>query len=163
MPTRALFLAVGFLAFALLMDGCTESSRGCTLIGSPSGIAVTVDRAVAAQLRNLQLRICWGGHCEVRAVALDPGTDSVDRGCSGSDPDSACSATAVPNGSLVGFADIAQLPIGKITVSATATLSGKRHRYPSIDRTAVQTFPNGPDCGAGGNQLHIVVGAGNLR
>ena len=56
---------------------------------------------------------CSGPDCTEDAVELMPGSDTVDQGCSGSDPDDTCSATAVPNETLVGFLGGPGLPGGR--------------------------------------------------
>lgn len=87
----------------------------------------------------------------------------MDQGCNGSDLDSACSATAVPNGSKVGFADVPGLPTGTITISATVRRAGKPVGLPKIDVQSTPTYPNGPQCGPQGPQTQVVIGASGLR
>ena len=76
------------------------------------------------------------------------------RVCSGPDPDDTCSATAVPNNTLVGFAE---LPAGPITVAAMLTVDGRRVTVAKAARTAETTYPNGLQCGAGGNHAKIEI------
>jgi hypothetical protein len=90
------------------------------------------------------------------------GSDTVDLGC-GSDPHSACSATAMPNGTKVGFADVPELPTGTVTISATVRRAGERVVLPMIDVQAKPTYPNGPECGPQGPQAQVVVGTSGLR
>ena len=148
----------------LLLTGCSSPALACTEIGAPSGVSVTVLAPYAAEVDALSLTICWtGADCVDGAVDLMPGSDTVDQGCSGTDPDDTCSATAVPDDTLVGFLDVAGLPAGPLTIEGTATASGKQRRLAEISRTAETTFPNGPQCGPGGNQLRVELDANGLR
>ena len=148
----------------LLLTGCSPPALACTEIGAPSGVSVTVLAPYAAEVDALSLTICWtGADCVDGAVDLMPGSDTVDQGCSGTDPDDTCSATAVPNDTLVGFLDVAGLPAGPLTIEGTVTASGKQRRLAEISRTAETTFPNGPQCGPGGNQLSVQLDANGLR
>jgi hypothetical protein len=87
----------------------------------------------------------------------------VDQGCDGTDPESACSATAVPNGTKVGFADVPGLPTGTITISARVRSAGKQVMLPKIDVQSEPTYPNGSQCPSQGPQAQVVVGASGLR
>lgn len=135
----------------------------CTEIGSVSGVSVTVRAPYAAKVDVVRLKVCWAGQCQERNVELSPGSDTVDQGCSGPDPDDTCSATAVPNGTLVGFAELAGLPAGPITVSATLTVDGRRVPVTETTKSAETTYPNGPQCGAGGNQAAIEIDHTGIR
>ena len=148
----------------LLLTGCSAPALACTEIGAPSGVSVTVLAPYAADVDALSLTICWtGADCVESAVDLMPGSDTVDQGCSGTEPDDTCSATAVPNDTLVGFLDVAGLPAGPVTVEGTVTAGGKQRRLAEISRTAETTYPNGPQCGPGGNQLSVQLDANGLR
>jgi hypothetical protein len=154
-----------FLAHAalLLAVGCSPMEVACTEIGAPPGVGVTVEKTIAADVDALQLTVCWDGNCHDHDVELSPGSDMVDQGCDGNDPDSACSATAVPNGTKVGFAEVPGLPSGTVMISATVRRSGREVRLPEIEVEAAPTYPNGPQCGPEGTQAQVVVGASGLR
>ena len=151
------------LACLLLLAGCSTPELACTDIGSVSGISVTVLAPYAAKVDGVRLEVCWAGQCQERDVELAPGSDTVDQGCSGPNPDDPCSATAVPNGTLVGFVELAGLPAGPITIGATLTVDGRRVRVAGVTRTAETTYPNGPQCGAGGNQAAIQIDRTGIR
>jgi hypothetical protein len=93
-------------AVLLLVAGCSPTEVACTEIGAPTGVAVTVEKAIATQIEAVLLTVCWDGNCSDHDVELSPGNDTIDQGCDGTDPDSVCSATAVPNGTKVGFAEV---------------------------------------------------------
>jgi hypothetical protein len=97
-------------AALLLIVGCSPTEVACTEIGAPPGIAVTVEKAIAADVEAVRLTLCWDAKCDDYKVQLFAGSDTVDQGCDGNDPNSACSATVVPNGTKVGFAEVPGLP-----------------------------------------------------
>jgi len=164
-PVRPSVVAV--LALALTLAGCSTPELTCTDIGSPNGVGVTVERTTASGLDGLELRICPGQSttrgCQTSSVALDPGSDSVDQGCDATEPDAACSATVVPNGSLVGFVDVAWLSPGPVTVMATTTRNGNRRTFPAIGVSAEAVYPNGRACGATGNQARVTLRSDGLH
>ena len=145
------------VALLLLLAGCSVPTLACTEIGSVSGVSVTVLAPYAARVDAIRLKVCWAGKCQERDVELATGSDTIDQGCSGPDPDDTCSATAVPNGTKVGFAELSELPAGPITVAAMLTVDGRRVTVAKAARTAETTYPNGPQCGAGGNQAQIEI------
>ena len=128
------------VASLLLLAGCSAPTLACTEIGSTSGISVTVLAPYAAQVDALRLEACWAGQCQQRDVELAPGSDTIDQGCSGTDPDDTCSATAVPNNTLVGFAELSELPAGPITVAAVLTVDGRRVTLAEAARGAETTL-----------------------
>jgi hypothetical protein len=157
---------VGLVAAALLcLTSCGGSGpdRACTLIGSLAGVRVSVVKELAPKVRSVRLTVCWSGSCQEHPVDLQPGSVTVDQGCSGSGPDAACSATAVPDGTSVGFVEITDLPDGPITVSATGVRAGKTVGWPEVTVPTVLTEPNGPGCGGGARQAAVTVSAEGLR
>jgi hypothetical protein len=150
-------------ACLVLLAGCSPLEvAACTEIGAPSGVNVTVEKEIAEQVRSVVLTICDAGDCQDHPVELIPGSDSVDQGCTGPGSDAACSATAVPNGSKVGFLQ-AELQAAKLEISALVVRTGKPQKLSPIEVEAKATFPNGPNCPAGGNQTKITIGAEGLR
>lgn len=152
----------------LLASACTRPETTCTLIGSASGLSVTVDRAVAPNLETLKVRVCWDTPagapvCRRATVELSAGSDTVDQGCDGLAPDAACSATVVPNGSKVGFVELHDLPEARVTVTATATISGRARTLPPIEKAASPSYPNGPHCDPGGVQAVVALDSRGLR
>jgi hypothetical protein len=151
------------LAALLLVVGCSPMEVACTEIGASPGASVTVEKAIAADVAAVRLTVCWDGKCDDHIVQLLAGSDTVDQGCDGTDPNPACSATAVPNGTKVGFAEVPGLPTGTITIGATVRRAGKESVLPKIDVRAEPTYPNGPQCGPQGTQAHVMLGASGLR
>jgi hypothetical protein len=158
-PAKAVGVAIGLL----LLTGCSGPELACTMIAAPSGVGVTVAKDIAAEVTSVRLTVCHNGDCQDHAVELSPGSISVDQGCSGTDPDSACSATAVPDGTKAGFADVPGLPAGPITISATLTRSNKRTPLKAVEVTSKTVYPNGPLCGGEGNQARVTISADGLH
>lgn len=158
--------ALGLAASALfLLTSCAGPGpeRACTLIASLGGVQVSVVKELAPKVRSVRLTVCWSGSCQEHPVDLQPGSVTVDQGCSGSTPDAACSATAVPDGTTVGFVEITDLPDGPITVRATGVRAGKTVRWSEITVPTELTEPNGPGCGGGARQAAVTVSADGLR
>ncbi|MFC7625040.1 hypothetical protein [Microlunatus sp. GCM10028923] len=155
----------GLILAAVALVGCTAMEpKACTAIGSVPGVGVTIDKAAATGVDGLRLEVCWKGDpCRDAEVELQPGTDTVDQGCDGDDPDSTCSASAVPNGTLVGFAQIEGLPSGPIDVTAIVIKGTKPQPESKATVMAAVTHPNGPDCPAGANQAKITIDADGIR
>lgn len=151
------------IVLMVLAGACVPTELACTDIDSESGVAVTVDRALAADVTKLALRVCWAGTCQDSNVPLSPGTKARDQGCDGPDPEDTCSATVIPNGTKVSFVVLEGLPASKITVSATLTQSSQVRKLRAIDLTGRPTYPNGPGCGPGGNQVQVSIGLDGLR
>jgi len=142
----------------LLLAGCTSpGGTACTEIGSSSGIGIVVTDELAPQLTKLSLRVCAGGACRTVPVELTPGSISRSDDCPITSDDSTCSASMVPDGTLVGFAALSDLPVGHAGVSATATIDGKQRRFDEITLDVTATYPNGAQCPAGGNQGQLEV------
>ncbi len=146
-----------------MLTGCTAGPQACTAIGSAPGVSVTVDATAADDVSGLELAVCWEDVCRKAPVELSPGSDSVDQGCDSDSPDSACSASAVPNGTLVGFADVEGLPDGPVKIRAVMIKDAKERQIPEVTVMAAVTYPNGPACGAGANQAKITIGDEGIR
>ena len=158
----ARYRGLGAACLVLLADCSPLEVAACTEIGAPSGVNVTVEKEIAEQVRSVVLTICDAGDCQDHPVELIPGSDSVDQGCTGRGPDAVCSATALPNGSKLGFVQVA-LPPAKLKISAMVIRLGKPQELSPIEVEAKATHPNGPNCPAGGNQTKITIGADGLR
>ncbi len=151
-------------AVLLLVSACTAPGvGGCTEIGASPGVGVTVEKATAANVTALSLRVCWAGDCTDHDVALAPGSDSIDQGCEGDEPDAACSATVVPNGTLVGFAEVPGLPVGEVLIGASVERGERSSRLPEVAIQAGTSYPNGPQCEPAANQAQVTIGRDGVR
>ena len=110
----------------LLLTGCAgPSSDACPEIALLEGFAVVLEAGVvpAGGLDSITLRACQGGTCHEQDVELVPGSVSVDAGCSPAvptGPDAACSASSVPDGTMVGYWPTGDFSPGPIDVEASA-------------------------------------------
>lgn len=157
-----LLAAVAAAAATTLAYGCTAQPVACTEIGSPAGVSVTVDRAAVEDGMSLRLRICQAD-CVEQAVDLEPGSVSVGAPCATDGPDRSCSASSSPDGTLVGFVDVATLSAGPVRISGELTTPARTTRLAETTTTAAATYPNGPDCPAGGPQAAVTVTTSGLR
>ena len=155
--------AIAALVLLLWLTGCSAPEIACTEIAAASGVWITVDADIAAEVESLEASACWGGKCTTGPVELSPGYDTIEEGCNGTEPDSACSASASPNGTLTGFLDVAELPAGQITVRATAQLADRRRSFADASVTAQTVYPNGPNCPGSGNQASITISDAGIR
>lgn len=152
-------------ACAVLGVGCSALDpvgRGCTEIGSPAGVAVTVERDVVTPDLQLTLRICQDA-CVDRRVDLLPGSTTVGETCSSDDSDGSCSASSSPDGTLTGFVDLATLAVGAARVSGDLRTGAGRTSLTEITVPVAATYPNGADCPAGGPQASVRVTGAGLR
>ena len=94
---------------------------------------------------------------------MSPGSDTIDQGCEGDEPDAACSATVVPNGTLVGFVEVPGLPAGEVLIGATLQQGKRSTRLPEVAIQAETTYPNGPQCEPAANQAQVTIGPDGLR
>jgi len=151
-------------AVLLLASACTAPGAvGCTEIGASPGVGVTVEKASAANVTALRLRVCWAGDCTDHEVELSPGSDTVDQGCESDEPDAACSATVVPNDTLVGFVEIPGLPAGEVQIGATLQHGKRSTRLPEVAIQAETAYPNGPQCEPAANQAQVTIGRDGVR
>ncbi len=146
----------------LSLAACGGSVVTCTEVGSPSGLSVTVEQELAADLTDLSVTVCRQDECSDHAVDLQPGYVTMAPTCDTSRPDGSCAATPRPDGTRVGFVDIAELPVGPLTVSAVGRLGSSTLTLQAVELKASATFPNGSGCPPGGNQAAVRVSSRGL-
>lgn len=122
-----------------MTTACMSDNHPCTGIGSLPGIRVEVDPVLAPTVGTGTLDVCWDGDCRSKRLALD--------------------------GMAATFVDVAGLPDREVEVTL---LLENPSGAPVVDQTLAVTpevtYPNGPDCGEGGAQAGVVVGAdGTVR
>ena len=142
---------------ALALTGCTQQ-QACTEIGALSGVSLFVDRSIAPELSSVPLKVCWADQCQTRDVTLQVNTEPVEASpCRSGNPDGSCSASMVPTPDKSGFAEVADLPEGVITVSTTIPRSGRQTLRTSVEVQVTTTYPNGPQCPGQGNQAKVTL------
>jgi hypothetical protein len=150
------------IATATGCSGGEPPARACTGIGSPAGVSVTIVREAAIARPRLTLRICQT-ECLSRDVELQPGSTTVGATCVSDDPDGSCSASASPDGSLVGFVDVPTLTAGDVRVSGQLRTVTASRELDEVTVSAAATYPNGQDCPAGGPQAAVRVTKSGLQ
>jgi hypothetical protein len=143
------------LAFVLAAATACGSPAGtgggqiCTAIGTLVGVGVDVQPVIAAKVGDVALTACWSGTCVDRTVQLRPSTAAAQQTCVGD----TCSAHMIPTGGKNGFADLPGLP--STPVQLTVRLAG----YPDQNLTVTPklSYPNGPNCDAGGPQAQVSI------
>lgn len=155
----------GLVAVALLLTSCGTfvPERACTLIGTVPGVQLVVAKDIAAQVSGVRLKVCWAARCQERTVDLRPGSVSGDQGCDSASPGAVCSASASPDQTLTGFVQIADLPDGAVTVSATGLRERRWTRWQAVTVATRRSYPNGPDCGAGAPAASVRLDATGLH
>lgn len=158
-------------AAAVATTGCATVPEACTQIAARSGVGVTVAAELAPEVTGVHLIVCWSGQCVEDSVELSPGTIAVDQGCESpgpgdtagtagaagtAGPDTACSAVLEPDGTLVGFLDIPDLPAEQLEITALgSTADGGMLPERTTTAPAELVFPNGPGCGGEAPQVSV--------
>jgi hypothetical protein len=144
------------------LAGCFPYPPGaeCPAIGQASVVSVTIPVSYVPRVGTLRLRSCQDGACKEDSVELRPGAVSVDQGCS---PDGVCSATASPDGTLVGMLFLDSLTEAPMTVTATGTSpDGQALPVRMLEFRPRGAFPYGEQCGRFVS-ASVVLDAGGLR
>jgi len=122
-----------------------EGPTPCPAIAQATVVAVTVPKSYVPRVGTLRLKACQDGVCKEDAVELRPGTVPVDQGCG---PDGACSATASPDGTLIGMLFLDSLTEAPMTVTATGTSpDGQALPVRTLEFMPRGAFPYGEQCG----------------
>ena len=125
MKTRAVRIAGAGLAVMWLAAcgaGPQTGGEACPEIALLEGftLEVAADQVPENAPRAVEVEACQDGECRTEEVQLLPGSDTEDLGCDGDGANGACSATAVPNGTLRGMWPTDDFHAGQID----ATVSG---------------------------------------
>lgn len=146
---RTFAAVAGLGCAALLVTGC-QPGTACPAIAQAPVVALTVAREYAGSVGTLRLKACQDGRCSEAELELRPGSTPVDQGCEPGpyDGDRPCSATASPDGTLVGT--LLLEPLTDSPVEATSSGTGP-DGLPLPVRTVTFTpraaYPYGAQCG----------------
>src|SRR5699024_4305238 len=151
------FLPVAAFVMVVVLgcdSGAGSTGHACTQVGAAAGISVDVAAEQADTTSGGELEVCRDGVCVTEEVALTPSAAPTNESCESG----MCSTESVRTGEKHGFVRVAELP----TEPVTRTLSlhdaaGERVVRGSLRVTPEPTYPNGPDCPAGGTQAGVVV------
>jgi hypothetical protein len=115
------------------------------MIAQASVVSVTVVRDYVPEVKTLHLRACQDGTCKEADLELFPGTASVDQGCA---PDGVCSATASPDGTMMGMLMLDSLTEAPMALTATGTApDGAALPVRTLDFRPRGAYPYGEQCG----------------
>ena len=115
------------------------------MIAQASVVSVTVVRDYVPEVKTLHLRACQDGICKEADLELFPGTASVDQGCA---PDGVCSATATPDGTMMGMLMLDSLTEAPMALTATGTApDGTALPVRTLDFRPRGAYPYGEQCG----------------
>lgn len=121
--------------------------RACTEIGAHPGISITLERAIDREPRDATVTVCDAARsCTDTAIVLQPGSTTVDQGCTGTGPDAPCSASVSPNDTLVGFVVHDALTAAPVAVTITLGSGPTEQRLGPFTVTPKEFRPNGPGC-----------------
>ncbi|MCU1518291.1 MAG: hypothetical protein JWQ75_3012 [Pseudarthrobacter sp.] len=140
-------MLLALITTTTLTSGCYFYPPGtaCPAIAQASVVSVTVAAPYVPQVGTLRLKACQDGVCTEDDLELQPGSVTVDQGCNA---DGACSATASPDGSMIGMLFLESLTESPMALTATGTSAdGSALPVRTLDFTPRGDFPYGEQCG----------------
>lgn len=155
-------LLLALITTTTLTSGCYfyPYETPCPAIGQATVVSMTVAAPYVPQVGTLRLKACQDGACAEDDLELHPGSVTVDQGCNA---DGACSATASPDGTMIGMLFLASLTESPMDLTATGTVpDGSALPVRTLNFTPRGTFPYGEQCGRFVT-ASVVLDAGGLR
>ncbi|MEE2570266.1 hypothetical protein V1638_12790 [Pseudarthrobacter sp. J64] len=134
---------------ALLTAACSPQEAGCPAIAAAPVVSVTVVRDYVPQVKSLHLKACQEGTCAEGDLDLQPGSVSMSDDCNrDAGPDSVCSATSTPDGTLIGMLMLERLTDAPVDVVLTGT-GPDGAPLPELPHTItpIVSTPYGEQCG----------------
>jgi hypothetical protein len=158
---RKLKTALAVAAIAAV-SGCGAfgpgSPKACPAIGAQAGIGLDIAPGYAAKVGNAKLKTCWGSACKDQTIELYPSSSASALPCTGTGPDAACGAQAVPTGGKNGFFMLPDMPVDPLDATLTLTdAAGAPITEQTLRLSPKITYPAGPDCGGGVPQTGLQV------
>jgi hypothetical protein len=130
---------------AVLTSACYPYAAPCPAIAQASVVSVAVARDYVPHVKTLRLRACQDGTCKEADLELFPGTVPVDQGCR---PEGVCSATASPDGTMMGMLMLDSLTEARMALTATGTApDGAALPVRTLDFRPRGAYPYGEQCG----------------
>lgn len=154
-------LLLGVMTTAALTS-CSyfEGPTPCPAIAQASVVSVTIPLSYVPDVGTLRLKACQDGRCKEGTVELRRGSVPADQGCS---PDGGCSATASPDGTLIGMLFLDSLTESAMAVTATGmSRDGQALPVRTLEFRPRGAFPYGERCGRFVT-ASVVLDAGGLR
>ncbi|MHC6591379.1 hypothetical protein [Arthrobacter sp. C152] len=138
-------LLLAWIATTVLVSGCGPGASACPAIAQATAVSVTITADYAPRVHTLHLRACQDGNCKEGDVELRAGSAAVDQGCT---PEGACSATASPDGTLVGTLMLDALTESPMAITATgAGPDGSPLPVSTLQFQPRAVYPFGEQCG----------------
>lgn len=131
----------------VLTAGCHQFpyETPCPAIAQASVVSVTVAAAFVPLVGTLRLKACQEGVCTENGLDLRQGSVTIDQGCT---PDGMCSATASPDGTMIGMLFLDTLTESPMAVTASGTAAdGAALPVRTLDFRPRTNFPYGEKCG----------------
>ncbi|MDI3193943.1 hypothetical protein QK290_06090 [Pseudarthrobacter sp. AL07] len=138
---------LALMTTAVLTSGCYyyPAPTPCPMIAQASAVSVTVAREYVPQVGSLRLKACQDGVCKEAGVELFTGTASIDQGCT---PEGVCSATASPDGTMIGMLMLESLTEAPMALTATAAApDGSALPVHTLNFRPRGAYPYGEHCG----------------
>jgi hypothetical protein len=130
---------------AVSLSACGPAASPCPAIAQATAVSVTVSADYAPRVSVLHLRACQDGSCKEAALALRPGSASIDQGCTAG---GVCSATASPDGTKVGILMLETLTESSMAVTASGTAAdGSALPVRTLEFHPRAAYPFGEQCG----------------
>lgn len=146
----------------LLTSGCyyCPIPPPCPAIAQATMVSVTVAREYVPQVGSLRLKACQDGVCKEAEVELFPGTVAIDQGCTA---EGGCSATASPDGTLMGMLMLDSLTESPMALTAAVRApDGTPQPVRTLNFRPRGAYPFGEHCGRF-ITASVVLDAGGLR
>lgn len=138
-------LLLALITTAALTSACEPYAVPCPAIAQATVVSVTVERDYVPLVGKLHLKACQDGACKEADLDLFPGSASVDQGCN---PEGACSATASPDGTMVGHLMLDTLTEAPMALTATGFApDGSALPVRTLDFRPRGAYPFGEQCG----------------
>lgn len=116
----------------------------CPAIAQATAVSVTIPASYAQEVAALHLEACQDGACTGDRIELQPGSSTIDQGCT----NGVCSATASPNGSKYGVLMLEALTESPMTVRASGTApDGTALPVRTVEFRPRGDYPFGGQCG----------------
>jgi hypothetical protein len=140
-------ILLALVATTTLTSGCYyfPYETPCPAIAQASVLSVTVAAPYAPRVGTLHVKACQDGVCTEDDLELRQGSISIDQGCR---PEGVCSATASPDGTMIGMLFLDSLTESPMAVTATGTsTNGSALPVRKLDFRPRGEFTYGERCG----------------
>lgn len=135
---------MALITTAGLASGCGPGAVACPAIAQATVVSVTIAADYAPNVDVLHLKACQDGTCKEADLELQPGSASIDQGCT---PDGVCSATASPDGTKVGMLMLDTLTEALMTVTSSGhAANGSALPVHTLEFRPRAEYPFGVQC-----------------